>query len=89
MNLEKSYIVAAIRAKVIDIAHALGSDASDMGAGEIIPATGLIDSAGLLDLIAWFEGAFDFRIATQDFTIDNLGSMNAMADFLRKSKGLQ
>lgn len=89
MNLDKQNIAAAIKAQIVEIANSLGSDASEIGPDEIIPVTGLIDSAGLLDLIAWFEGAFDFRIATQDFTIDNLGSINAMVDFLRKSKGLQ
>jgi len=89
VNLDKQNIAAAIKAKIVEIANSLGSDASEIGPDDIIPVTGLVDSAGLLDLIAWFEGAFNFRIATQDFTIDNLGSINAMVDFLRKCKGLQ
>ena len=88
MNLDKQSIVVAIKQKIMALAKELDCDASDLQPDDIIPATGLIDSAGLLDLIAWFETAYDFRIATQDFTIDNLGSMDAMADFLLKAKGL-
>ena len=88
MQLDQKNIVAAIKAKVVEIAASLGSDAGDIDADDIIPVTGLIDSAGLLDLIAWFEQAYSFRVPTEDFTIDNLGSMNSMADYLLKSKGL-
>ena len=88
MNLDKQTIAAAIKSKITEIAATLGCDASELQPDEVIPATGLIDSAGLLDLIAWYESAFDFRVATKDFTIDNLGSINAMADYLLRSKGL-
>ena len=88
MNFDKQSVVAAIKAKIMVLAKELDSDASELQTEDIIPATGLIDSAGLLDLIAWFEATYGFQIATQDFTIDNLGSMDAMAEFLRKSKGL-
>ena len=89
MKLDTDSIIAAIHAKVIEIASAMGCDASDVGPDEIIPATGAIDSAGLLDLIAWFEATFDLSIPTEDFTIDNLGSMTMMANYLLKRKGLQ
>ncbi len=89
MQLDTPSIVAAIKAKVVEIAASLGSDANDIDANDIIPVTGLIDSAGLLDLIAWFEAAYAFRVPTEDFTIDNLGSINAMAEYLLKSKGLK
>jgi acyl carrier protein len=88
MILEKSAIVAAIKAKVMEIASMLGSDASDLQPDDILPATGAIDSAGLLELIAWLESAYALRIASQDFTIDNLGSLDLMADFVLHRKGI-
>ncbi|MCZ4313808.1 phosphopantetheine-binding protein [Comamonadaceae bacterium G21597-S1] len=87
MKLDKQDIVASIKRKIMEIADQLGCDASELENDEIIPATGLIDSAGLLDLIGWFESTYDFRVAAEDFTIDNLGSMDAMADFLLMRKG--
>lgn len=88
MNLEAADVEAAIKRKVMEIADMLGADASDLQADEVIPATGLIDSAGLLDLIAWFEQAYDFRIPADELTIDNLGTLSSMAAYLRRRKGL-
>lgn len=88
MTLHKDAIMAAIKTKVMELASSMGADASDLQPGDILPATGAIDSAGLLDLIAWFEAKYGLRIATEDFTIDNLGSMELMADFLLRRKGL-
>ena len=55
MSLNKASIEAEIKAKVVEIAAQTGDDASELGLDEIIPATGLIDSTGLLELIAWYE----------------------------------
>lgn len=88
MNLEQQAIEAAIKAKIVAIADQLGMDASDLGSEEIIPATGLIDSAGLLELIAWFEQSYAFKIPAEDLTIDHLGTLSSMAAYLRRAKGL-
>jgi hypothetical protein len=34
----------------------------------------------------WFETAYRFPIKQEDLNIDNLGSINAMADFLLSRK---
>jgi D-alanine--poly(phosphoribitol) ligase subunit 2 len=88
MDLERDSIIAAIKAEVVRIAARLDGDASDLGSDELIPASGLIDSAGLLELIAWFEGAYDLTVPAADLTVDNLGTMQVMADYVRRSKGL-
>lgn len=88
MTLEPLAIETAIKCKVMDIAEAMGSDASDLQSDEVIPATGLIDSAGLLELIAWFEHAYAFTIPADELTIDNLGTVTAMVDYLLRRKGV-
>lgn len=88
MDLQRTAIEAAIKARIVEIAKSLGSDAADLQPDEVIPATGLIDSAGLLELVAWFESAYDFKIPMDEFTIDNLGTLSAMATYLRARKGL-
>jgi D-alanine--poly(phosphoribitol) ligase subunit 2 len=88
MTLDKDSIITAIKTKVMEIARTLDCDASDLQPDEIIPATGAIDSAGLLELLAWFESKYDLHIASEDFTIDNLGSMEMMANFLLKRKSI-
>ena len=88
MNLERGAIEAAIKDKVIAIADGLGCDARELENDEIIPATGLIDSAGLLELIAWYEKEYAIQLAQDEITIDNLGTLSAMAEFVLKKKGL-
>ena len=87
MTLERNAIKTAIREKVLKLANELGEDASDISDEEIIPATGALDSAAILALIVWYEEAYDFPLKQEEINIDNLGSINAMADFLLLRKG--
>lgn len=82
MNPDKQAIEHSIKNKIIEIAGRMGDDASGLQPEDIIPATGLIDSAGLLELIAWYEDHYRIRLAQEEITIDNLGSLSSMADFL-------
>ena len=86
MTLERNAIKTAIREKVIKLANELGEDASDISDEEIIPATGALDSAAILALIVWYEEAYDFPLKQEEINIDNLGSIDAMADFLLARK---
>ena len=88
MSLNKESIQAEIKAKVIDIAAQTGDDASELGLDEIIPATGLIDSTGLLELIAWYEKTYQIPLIQEEINIDNLGTLARMAEFVLRKKGL-
>jgi D-alanine--poly(phosphoribitol) ligase subunit 2 len=87
MNLDKEAMRVAIKAEIVRLAALLDADASDLEPDELIPASGYIDSAGLLELIAWFESTYQLQVSQQDFTIDNLGTIDAMAQFARQRKG--
>ena len=87
MSLDKPAIELAIKNKIVEIADRMGDDASALQSEDIIPATGLIDSAGLLELIAWYEDHFQIRLAQEEITIDNLGTLSSMADFVLRRKG--
>ena len=63
MSLNKEAIEAAIKARIVEIAAETGDDASELGVDEIIPATGLIDSTGLLELIAWYEKTYQIPVS--------------------------
>jgi D-alanine--poly(phosphoribitol) ligase subunit 2 len=86
MNLNRDEIKAALRAKVVELAKALDMDASGVTDDDILPATGLLDSNAILELVVWYETAYDFPIKQEEINIDNLGSINAMADFLLSRK---
>jgi acyl carrier protein len=87
MILERNAIKTTIRQKVVELANELGEDASDISDEDIIPATGTLDSAAILALVVWYEETYDFPLKQEEINIDNLGSINAMADFLLVRKG--
>ena len=51
---------------------------------ELIHETGLLDSAAIMELVMWLETRFDISIDQADLTIENLGSVNAMVDYLER-----
>ena len=86
MNLDREAVKAAIRARVIELANALGMDASEIADDDIIPATGWLDSTAVLELVVWYEQAYDLPLKQEEINIDNLGSINAMTNFLLSRK---
>jgi len=86
--MDKAEIISAVKKQVIVIAKQLGMDASGLNADDIIPATGLLDSAGLMQLIAWYEDFYQIPLSQEEINIDNLGTLDAMASFVLKRKGL-
>lgn len=86
MILDRETVKAAIRAEVIKLASALGMDAREIGDDDIVPATGLLDSTAIIQLVVWYEQIYDFPLQQEEINIDNLGSINAMADFLLARK---
>ncbi len=86
MNIERDSIQAAVRAKVIELAKNLGMDASEIGNDDLIPATGYVDSAAILELVVWYEDAYQMPLRQEEINIDNLGSINSMTDFVVRRK---
>jgi len=86
MNPDREAVKSAIRAQVIELAKALGTDASGIDDDDIIPATGLLDSTAILQLVVWYEQAYDLPLKQDEINIDNLGSINAMTEFLLSRK---
>jgi acyl carrier protein len=83
--IDKSAVVQAIHAKVVEIARSLGNDARKLSPDQELPASGLLDSAGLMELMMWFEMEYDLSIPQEDFTIPNFGTMQAMASYLERT----
>jgi acyl carrier protein len=79
MNAET--MQAEIRAKVVDLAAKLGNDATGVSNDEILPFTGLLDSAALMELVAWYEQHFGLTLKQEEINIDNFGSIRAMTEF--------
>ncbi len=63
-----------------------GMDAADIADDDIIPATGYLDSTAVLQLVVWYEQHYDLPLKQEEINVDNLGSIDAMADFLLARK---
>lgn len=87
MKPERDAVKKTIRAKLIELARNLGMDASDIMDDDVIPATGYLDSAAILELVVWYEREFNVPLSQDEINIDNLGSINAMTDFLLSRNG--
>ncbi len=75
-----------IHAKVVELASQLGRDARKLGWDDEIPASGVLDSPALMELIIWYETTFGIEIDQDELTIDNFGTVNAMAAYLEKAR---
>lgn len=84
--MEKIEIRDKIREKVASLVKELGGDAGQIRDDDIIPATGLLDSAGILALVVWYEEAFDMKLKQEEINIDNLGSVESMTNYVLERK---
>jgi acyl carrier protein len=83
MNL---IVQSAIHTRIVEIAKSLGNDARNLKPGDEIPASGLLDSAGLMELMFWFETEYDLEIPQEDLTIANFGTIDAMVNYLERAR---
>ncbi len=70
-----------IRGKIAELAARLGNDAATVTDDDIVPFTGILDSAGLMELVAWYEDHFRLPLKQEEINIDNFGSIRAMTEF--------
>ncbi len=83
--LDRAAAARDIRAKVLELARARGMRAASLEDDEVIPETGLLDSAGIMELIVWYEERFGLSIAQEDLTIENFGTVGAMAGYVSRA----
>jgi len=51
---------------------------------EDLLSSGILDSLGILQLVAFIEKSFGIRIPDEDVVFDNFQSVSAMVDYLQK-----
>ena len=88
MSDRRTDIIADLRAILTDLSRRLGNDAVALGDTDIIPDAGALDSAGLLEFVVQIDEKYTLALEPEDMTIDTLGSLSAIADFVmaRKSR---
>jgi acyl carrier protein len=81
MQRDLESLHSAIRARIQELAAALGNDASSLADDDIIPMMGILDSAAIVDLVVWYEKYLGIPIPQADVHIDNFGSIRLMAEY--------
>ncbi|MFQ5672486.1 MAG: phosphopantetheine-binding protein [Nitrospinales bacterium] len=59
-------------------------DGQNVGENDLLIEDGLLDSIGIVQLVAFLEEEFDIEIDEEDFNEDNLGTVGKIAQFLEK-----
>lgn len=80
-------ILVQVRSFVVET-FLLGGDESALGNDDSFLETGLIDSTGVLELIAFLEERFAIHVADEEMIPENLDSIARVAHFVHgKVKG--
>jgi D-alanine--poly(phosphoribitol) ligase subunit 2 len=79
---ERGAVIAALRGMLQTLAENLGTDASGLEEDDMIPDTGILDSAGIIEFVMTFDNVYELGLQAEDMTIDNLGSLSAIAAFI-------
>ena len=61
-------------------------DRADIGDAESLIEAGLIDSTGVLELVAFLEGEFGLRMADAEIVPENLDSIRAITGFVESKR---
>jgi acyl carrier protein len=85
MNKEEA--CAKIHAKIVAIAKKLGRNATKLRYDAVLLHEGLLDSAGILELIFWIESEYDVEFDQEELSVDNFGTILQMVDFVETKRG--
>jgi acyl carrier protein len=69
-----------VRLFIVD--NFLFGDASKLSSDTLLIEKGIIDSTGVLELVAFLEDNFNFTIKDEELVQDNFASLNAIEKFL-------
>jgi acyl carrier protein len=76
----------AQRVKDFIVANFYVSDPDELTPGYPLVGRGLIDSTGMLEVIAFLETEFGIRIADHETVPDNLGSIGQIVAFVERKR---
>ena len=62
------------------------SDPAEIADDTLLVTTGVVDSTGMLEVIAYLEETFGISIADQEMTPENLESIERMAAFITRKR---
>jgi acyl carrier protein len=66
-----------------------GQDDGNLGNDDSFLEKGIIDSTGILELIAFLEKTYEIKIADEDLVPGNLDTVNRVVQFVNSKMGLE
>jgi len=69
------------------LSHSADAEVAELADDESLLEAGVIDSAGMVDLIAYLEGTFAITIDEDDMIPENFDSIDAMAAYVDDKVG--
>ena len=71
-----------VRAKIVELASRTTIKKPILRDDDVIPETGLLDSAAVKELVNWLESRFGVEIDQRELTTENFGTVNAIVNYL-------
>lgn len=62
-----------------------GENGDSLGADDSFLETGVIDSTGILEVVAWVEETFGFRVADVDLVPENFDSITRLGNYIART----
>jgi acyl carrier protein len=76
--------VSRVKAFIIEN-FLFGADDEFLGEEDSFLQTGVIDSTGILEVVAWIEDTFDIKVSDLDLLPENFDSVRRLAGFIDRS----
>jgi acyl carrier protein len=70
------------------IGETVTQEAEDLADNSSLMGQGIIDSAGILELVAFVEDAFGIRVGDSELVPENFDSLNAIQSYLERKRAL-
>jgi D-alanine--poly(phosphoribitol) ligase subunit 2 len=83
MPYQEEEVRELIRQKVRELSFLDKTDKFELKDEDVIPETGYIDSAGIVEFIVWIEVQFNISIKQKEITLEHFGSVNSIIRYLR------
>jgi acyl carrier protein len=78
-------IKQTLRAFIVD-SFLMGDEEAALSDGASLLDQGVLDSTGVLELVAFLEKSFDITVAITEMVPDNLDSLDAIASFVQRKQ---
>lgn len=62
-----------------------GADDGSLGEDDSFLESGIIDSTGIMEVVAWVEETFDFKVRDEDLLPENFDSVRRLVTYISKN----